>query len=148
MGKRGMNNIEKYQKMAVMGFDGSNFYQATYQNKSYLAILDDSVLVLSEEIINEKSEFEDEMYVTEFSIQELEALEYCKMYAVYKGNEYMVQMVLPKLKELELIIRTGFEEEDYKLGFEENFHERITSKCVKFDEIKGIRVEKERISKE
>jgi len=140
-----MNIIEDYQKKAIMGFDGSNFLQATYHGNKYFAILDDCILLLSEEKIDINSEFEDDMYITEVCIQDLEELEQCKMFAVYKGNEYSVQIVSSGLESMELLIRKGFEKEDYELGFTDNIYERVTDKFVNISEIEGIRVEKKSV---
>lgn len=142
-----MNVVEDCQKWAIMGFDGSNFWKAEYRGNKYLAIIDDSILLLSDEKIDDNSDYEDDMYITEVSIQDIDELEQCKMFALYKGNEYKVQMVSPRLREIELLIREGFEKEDYELGFEDNFHERIADKFVTLDEIEGIRVEKQSVYK-
>ena len=73
---------------------------------------------------------------------------YAEMYAIYKGNEYEVQRVSKRLKQLELIARKNNRKEDLELGFEDDVYERLTHKLVSRDEIESIRVEKKSVYKE
>ena len=140
--------MDEYKDKALVGFDGSNFYEGYYQGKSFLALIDDEVCLLSNEEIASKSSKYREGYATDFAIEELEDLVKSKMYAIYKGNEYEVQRVSKRLKQLELIARKNNRKEDLELGFEDDVYERVTHKLVSNEEIESIRVEKKSVYKE
>lgn len=138
--------MNEYISKALVGFDGQCFYEGYYGKESYLIIIHEKeVTLLSNEDIGKKSIKYRDGFKTKLSFQELEDIVQCKMYAIYKGNEYRVQMVAPRLKTVELLMREGFEKEDYTLGFEDNIHERITYKIVSINEIEELRVEKKSI---
>ena len=63
-----------------------------------------------------------------------------KMFATYKGNEYEVQRVAPRLADFELLARKDHELEDIQLGFVRDVYERQTAKRVKREEIEELRV--------
>lgn len=142
--------IEKYIEESVIGFDGCNLLEGYYQNRSYFAIvLDDKIGLFSDEPIVLNSRNVDDMYyVTELNWKEVDNLVRTKIYAVYKGNEYEVQRVSPRLERIELLARKGCESEDLKLGFEDDVYERVTHKLVTKDEIEKIFVEKESVYEE
>ena len=141
--------MEEYIEKAVTGFDGCNLLEGYYQNRSYFAeLIDDKIWLYSNESIASDSRFEDDSYITELDMEELDDLVKTKMYATYKGNEYEVESVSPRLRRLELLARKGYENEDLKLGFEDDMYERLTNKLVSRDEIESIRVEKKSVYKE
>ena len=141
--------MEEYIEKAVIGFNGCNLLEAYYQNRSYFAqIIKGKIRLYSNESIVSDSQFKDDLYVTELNLEELDDLVKSKVYATYKGNEYEVQRVSPRLRRLELLARKGYENEDLKLGFEDDMYERLTYKLVSRDEIESIRVEKKSVYKE
>ena len=141
--------MEEYIEKAVTGFDGCNLLEGYYKNRSYFAdLIDDKIWLYSNEPIASNSRFEDDSYITKLNMEELDDLVKSKMYAIYKGNEYEVQRVRPRLQRLELLARKGYENEDLKLGFEDDMYERLTYKLVSRDEIESIRVEKKSVYKE
>ena len=141
--------MDEYVEKALVGFDGSNFFEGYYQGKSYLTrIIKGKFCLFSNESISQFSRSYRDGYVTEFSIEELEDLVKTKMFAIYKGNEYEVQRLAPRLEELELLARKGHENEDRKLGVEYSYCECLDYKLVTKDEIEKIYVEKESVYKE
>ena len=141
--------MEEYIEKAVIGFNGCNLLEGYYKNRSYFAdLIDDKIWLYSNEPIASDSRFEDDSYITELDMEELDDLVKTKMYATYKGNEYEVQRVRPRLRRLELLARKGYENEDLKLGFEGDMYERLTHKLVSRGEIESIRVEQKSVYKE
>ena len=141
--------MNEYVEKALVGFDGNWFFEGYYQGKSYIAIIKkDNVVLFSNESISQLSQNYRDGYRTEITIEKLEDLVKSKMYAIYKGNEYEVQRVSKRLKQLELIARKNNRKEDLELGFEDDVYERVTHKLVSNEEIESIRVEKKSVYKE
>lgn len=141
--------MDEYVEKALVGFDGSNFWEGYYQRKSYLTrIIKGKFCLFSNKSISQFSRNYRDGYVTEISIEELEDLVRSKMFAIYKGNKYEVQRLAPRLEELELLAREDHENEDEKLGFEYSYCECLNHKLVSKDEIEKIYVEKESVYKE
>ena len=141
--------MEEYIEKAVIGFNGCNLLEGYYQNRSYFAkMIKGKIWLYSNESIVSDSQFKDDSYITKLNMEELDDLVKTKMYATYKGNEYEVQRVRPRLRRLELLARKGYENEDLKLGFEADMYERLTHKLVSRGEIESIRVEQKSVYKE
>lgn len=138
--------MDEYIKKAIVGFNGNGFCEGYYQGNSYIAVIKkENIVLFSNEVITKMSQKYRDGYITEINVEELDDLVKSKMFAVYKGNEYRVQMVGKRLSDLELLARNGCEREDYELGFEDNIHERVTHKIVSKEDIESIRVERESI---
>lgn len=141
--------MNDYVNMALVGFDGQLFHEIRYKGVEYLCVVhEDYVSVFSNETITFQSQVYRDGYKTRLNFGEIEDLEQCQMFATYKGNEYMVQRVSPRLQQLELLVRKGFEKEDLALGFEEHVdgpYEHVFNKLVGCHDIDSIRVEKESI---
>lgn len=99
-------------------------------------------MLYSEERITQYSQEYRDGYRTEIRIDYLEDIFEVKMYAIYKGNTYEVQTVSPRLKELELLARKGYEKEDKEIGFKDNINERVTHILLTREEVENIYVKK------
>ena len=86
--------------------------------------------------------------MTEVIPEELTDITLAKLYVTYGGKEYEALMVSKGFEEIILKARKGFEYEDKKIGFEDNIHERLTTKQVTRDEIEAIRVEQTSVYEE
>ena len=138
---------QKYIEKTVAGFLGTRFHIAKYLGDWYFAIIEKNGLLLdSRESINDLSVWEFDHYITEISLNDIDDLLQCKMYATYKGNEYEVLDVAPELKTMRLRARrsasTNIVPEDKELGFVYDYCMDIASKEVTPDVIDSIRVKK------
>lgn len=141
--------IEEYVNKSVIGFDGKCFLEAEYCDTNYMAILKKEIVIIySDKLVNSNSKKYRNGYKTELSIESVDDLFRVKMFAIFKGNKYEVQIVSPYLKSIELLARDGHESEDIKLGFEDNIHERVTHMMVNRDMIEELLVEKTSILNE
>ncbi len=132
--------IEMLIEKSIRGFDGSRFFLSYYNGESYISLIDDRIFILSQNAINEKSIAKRAGYLTEVIPEELTDITLAKLYVTYGGKEYEALMVSKGFKEIVIKARKGFEYEDKKIGFEDNIHERLTTKQVTRDEIEAIRV--------
>ena len=133
--------IEMLIEKSIRGFDGSRFLLSYYNGESYISLIDDRIFILSQNAINEKSIAKRDGYLTEVIPEELTDITLAKLYVTYRGKEYEALMVSKGFEKIIIKARKGFEYEDKKIGFEDNIHERLTTKQVTRDEIEAIRVE-------
>ncbi len=140
--------IEMLIEKSIRGFDGSRFFLSYYNGESYISLIDDRIFILSQNAINEKSIAKRDGYLTEVIPEELTDITLAKLYVTYGGKEYEALMVSKGFEEIILKARKGFEYEDKKIGFEDNIHERLTTKQVTRDEIEAIRVEQTSVYEE
>lgn len=137
--------IEMLIEKSIRGFDGSRFFLSYYNGESYISLIDDRIFILSQNAINEKSIAKRDGYLTEVIPEELTDITLAKLYVTYGGKEYEALMVSKGFEEIIIKARKGFEYEDKKIGFEDNIHERLTTKQVTRDEIEAIRVEEKSV---
>ena len=136
-------SVEELIEKAVVGLDGKMFYMALYKGETYLAWIVDGIIALaSEKPINSKSEKYGDDYETGMKIKDLDYITGYTMYVTYKGNEYEVERISPRLKDLELIARFGHEEEDTKYGFKtDSMFDTVDHRWILLEEAESIRIE-------
>ncbi len=119
-------SIEELKEKAYVGFDGKMFYMALYQGETYLAWLVNGIFALSsEKPIKFNSEKYGDYYETDMRIKELDYITGYTMYVTYKGNEYEVGGISPRLALLDLQGREDHLEEDLSLGFEREMYKHM-----------------------
>ena len=119
-------SIEELKEKAYVGFDGKMFYMALYQGETYLAWLVNGIFALSsEKPIKSNSEKYGDYYETDMRIKELDYITGYTMYVTYKGNEYEVGGISPRLALLDLQGREDHLEEDLSLGFEREMYKHM-----------------------
>ena len=144
---------KEYLNKAVAGFLGNRFYITVYFGDWFFTTVEKTGLLLdSQERINELSEWEYDLYITEVSLDDVEDIYQCKMYATYKGNEYEVMDVGPEFTSIQLKARRDKSKsiliEDRNLGFEYDPDYRFFYKIVTLEDLDDIRVERHSVKEE
>jgi len=86
-------DINEYKEKHFLGFWGNDYYEGVYADKNYVALIKDYsiIVLLSRAPLSEKSIKYRNGYETHFAINELDDFLQCKMYALYRENEYEVK---------------------------------------------------------
>ena len=153
MGGMDMEIEKKCIKKVMAGFLGNRFYIARYSGDYFLTTFEKKELLLEScERINDLSVWEYDQYITEVSLDDVEDIYQCKMYATYKGNEYEVMDVGPEFTSIQLKARRDKSKniliEDRNLGFEYDPDYRFFYKIVTLEDLDDIRVERHSVKEE
>ena len=135
-----MNNIEKYSSINIMGL-WSPFYECVYRGMTYHLLYKSQLFIISKEKIKDISKKQEwDFYATEVSVEELEAVYECQMFAIYNGKKYKVLIAHKNMESLVLIAN---ENEDTSVGWDINIRDDLITKLVDKSEIEDIIVEKQ-----
>lgn len=134
------NDLEQINYDMVLADNGEKFYLAKYNGVEYQyrETVDGKSFIFSKAPINQNSESYQQGFKTQISVDNLEDLFVCKMYAKYSGNIYEVGKIASELSEIELRAREDHLQDDFALGFKDNINMRTTSKFVLKEEIENL----------
>lgn len=136
-------SLEDLKKMAVVGLDGKEFYEATYKGQLYVMdIVNNEMAIYSSEPINRHSVHSGNWYYLDVKIEELDSVIEHKMYVTYKGNEYEVISASTHLKSFLIQGREDHVDEDLALGFDREMYKNMSfDKRIAYEEAESIRIE-------
>ena len=145
-------SAEEYASKAIDSFYGGWFHLGYYKGVSYFAHIDDEITLHSAYPLNQDSIWYDNIFRTDFAIEDLEDITRAKMFIKYKGNEYEADLVSEGCQEAIINARKGYENVDIdELGFVSNridLYTILTNKTIKKEDIENIRIEEKSIYNE
>ncbi len=138
--------MDELREEAVRGFIGNHYLEGVVNGKRYM-VFNNGVhfYVSTKQPLTEASFQDGDIYLTDFSIDELSDLNECSLSAFYQGHEFQVGLVSAGVEKVELVAPYSMESIAKELGFDYDQNDRVTHKFVASTELDTIRIKRESI---